>query len=105
MNKRKLYKPYTKEIKNMIENGFNIQNIYDEISKTSGIDASIETFKKFLNDNNMTTRQKNTDNLIKNTFRTKEDYIDFCERWVRTCCSKNSAQDNPNRTFMQRFSQ
>lgn len=43
MNKRKLYKPYTKDIEKMIENGFNIQNIYAAISEESGIDASIET--------------------------------------------------------------
>lgn len=105
MNKRKLYEPYTKDIEGMIENGYNIQNIYDEISKKIGIDASIETFKKFLNDNNMTTRQKDTKNLIKNTFRTMEDYMDFYERWVRTSCQLNRAVSNPNRILMRRYLQ
>lgn len=105
MNKRKLYEPYTKDIEGMIENGYNIQNIYDEISKKIRIDASIETFKKFLNDNNMTTRQKDTKNLIKNTFRTMGDYMDFCDRWVRTSCRLNRKPENPNRIFMQRYSQ
>ena len=53
MNKRKLYKPYIKTIQRMIENGFTIQNIYAAISEESRIDASIETFKNFLKDNDM----------------------------------------------------
>lgn len=47
-NKRKQYEPYKGEIKYMIENGLTIQNIYAAISRESGIDASIETFKNFL---------------------------------------------------------
>lgn len=50
-NKRKQYEPYKGEIKYMIENGLTIQNIYAAISRESGIDASIETFKNFLKDN------------------------------------------------------
>ena len=57
-NKRKQYEPYKGEIKYMIENGLTIQNIYAAISRESGIDASIETFKNFLKDNDMLPESK-----------------------------------------------
>lgn len=58
-NKRKQYEPYKGEIKCMIEYGLTIQNIYAAIREESGIDASIETFKNFLKDNDMLPEQRN----------------------------------------------
>lgn len=105
MNKRKLYKPYTKDIKNMIENGFNIQNIYAAISEEGGIDASIETFKNFLKDNDMLPESKKQETSVKDIFGTIANYMDFYERWVRTSCKLNRTMSNPNRVLMQRYLQ
>lgn len=105
MNKRKLYKPYTKDIKNMIENGFNIQNIYAVISEESGIDASIETFKNFLKDNDMLPESKKQEASVKDIFGSIANYMDFYERWVRTSCRLNRAISNPNRVLMRRYLQ
>lgn len=91
MNKRKLYKPYTKDIEKMIENGFNIQNIYAAISEESGIDASIETFKNFLKDNDMLPESKKQETSVKDIFGNIANYMEFHEGWVRTSCRLNRA--------------
>lgn len=105
MNKRKLYKPHIKTIQHMIENGFTIQNIYAAISEESGIDASIETFKNFLKDNDMLPEPKKQETSIKNIFGSIANYMDFYERWVRTSCRLNRSIANPNRVLMRRYLQ
>lgn len=105
MNKRKLYKPYTKDIEKMIENGFNIQNIYAAISEESRIDASIETFKNFLKDNDMLPESKKQETSVKDIFGNIANYTEFHEGWVRTSCRLNRAMSNPNRILMRRYLQ
>lgn len=105
MNKRKLYKPYTKEIKCMIEYGHTIQDIYGAISEESGIDASIETFKNFLKDNDMLPESKKQETSIKHIFGNIANYMDFYEGWVRTSCRLNRSISNPNMVLMRRYLQ
>lgn len=104
-NKRKQYEPYKGEIKYMIENGLTIQNIYAAISEESGIDASIETFKNFLKDNDMLPESKKQETSVKDIFGTIANYMEFHEGWVRTSCRLNRAMSNPNRILMRRYLQ
>ena len=90
-NKRKQYEPYKGEIKCMIEYGLTIQNIYAAISEESGIDASIETFKNFLKDNDMLPESKKQETSVKDIFGTIANYMEFHEGWVRTSCRLNRA--------------
>lgn len=105
MNKRKLYKPHIKTIQRMIENGFTIQNIYAAISEESGMDASIETFKNFLKDNDMMPESKKQEASVKDIFGNIANYMKFHEGWVRTSCRLNRAMSNPNRILMRRYLQ
>lgn len=105
MNKRDLYKPYINIIQNMIESGCTIQNIYAAISEESGVDASIETFKNFLKDNDMLQERKKSHGSIKDIFGTIANYMDFYERWVRTSCRLNRSIANLNRVLMRRYLQ
>ena len=104
-NKRKQYEPYKGEIKYMIENGLTIQNIYAAISRESGIDASIETFKNFLKDNDMLPESKKQETSVKDIFGNIANYMEFHEGWVRTSCRLNRAVSNPNRILMRRYLQ
>lgn len=78
-NKRKQYEPYKGEIKYMIEYGLTIQNIYAAISEESGIDASIETFKNFLKDNDMMPESKRQEASVKDIFGNIANYMEFHE--------------------------
>lgn len=78
-NKRKQYEPYKGEIKYMIEYGLTIQNIYAAISEESGIDASIETFKNFLKDNDMMPESKKQEASVKDIFGNIANYMEFHE--------------------------
>lgn len=104
-NKRKQYEPYKGEIKCMIEYGLTIQNIYAAIREESGIDASIETFKNFLKDNDMLPESKKQETSVKDIFGTIANYMEFHEGWVRTSCRLNRAMSNPNRILMRRYLQ
>lgn len=104
-NKRKQYEPYKGEIKYMIEYGLTIQNIYAAISEESGIDASIETFKNFLKDNDMMPESEKSETSVKDIFGTTAKYMEFHEGWVRTSCRSNRAISNPNRVLMRRYLQ
>lgn len=104
-NKRKQYEPYKGEIKYMIEYGLTIQNIYAAISEESGIDASIETFKNFLKDNDMMPESKKQEASVKDIFGNIANYMEFHEGWVRTSCRLNRAMSNPNRILMRRYLQ
>lgn len=104
-NKRKQYEPYKGEIKRMIECGHTLQDIYGAISEESGIDASIETFKNFLKDNDMMPESEKSETSVKDIFGTTAKYMDFYERWVRTSCRLNRAMSNPNRILMRRYLQ
>lgn len=105
MNKRNLYKPHIKTIQNMIESGFTIQNIYAAINEENGMDASIETFRNFLKDNDMMPESEKSETSVKDIFGTTANYMDFYERWVRTSCRLNRAISNPNRVLMRRYLQ
>lgn len=105
MNKRDLYKPYINIIQNMIESGCTIQNIYAAISEESGIDASIETFKNFLKDNDMMPESKKQEASVKDIFGNIANYMEFHEGWVRTSCRLNRSIANPNRVLMRRYLQ
>ena len=96
-NKSKQYEPYKGEIKCMIEYGLTIQNIYAAIREESGIDASIETFKNFLKDNDMLPESKKQETSVKDIFETIANYMEFHEGWVRTSCRLNRAMSNPKK--------
>lgn len=75
----------------MIEYGLTIQNIYAAISEESGIDASIETFKNFLKDNDMLPESKKQETSVKDIFGNIANYMELHEGWVRTSCRLNRA--------------
>lgn len=78
-NKRKQYEPYKGEIKCMIEYGHTLQDIYGAIREESGIDASIETFKNFLKDNDMLPESKKQETSVKDIFGNIANYMEFHE--------------------------
>lgn len=89
----------------MIECGHTLQDIYGAISEESGIDASIETFKNFLKDNDMMPESEKSETSVKDIFGTTAKYMEFHEGWVRTSCRLNRAMSNPNRILMRRYLQ
>lgn len=107
--KRDLYEPYLDEIKQMLKEGCIITHIYKEISKKSGIDADIRTMKRFMKEKGLIQESEyektEINKLIKDKFNGIGEYMDFCDRWVRTSCRLNRKPENPNRIFMQRYSQ
>lgn len=79
--------------------------IYGAISEESGIDASIETFKNFLKDNDMMPESEKSETSVKDIFGTTAKYMEFHEGWVRTSCRLNRAVSNPNRILIRRYLQ